>query len=67
MVMEEIGKDSVREKVGDEKKGMKLNYVIEIEINKGKQIQKMVNEGEIENERIVKGDKEDERWKNIME
>lgn len=27
----------------------------------------MVNEGEIENERIVKGDKEDERWKNIME
>lgn len=65
--MEEIGPDSVREKVGADPTGLPFNSVIALELHNGKSLSPLVNAGAIATASLVPGDTADARWNNILE
>ncbi|EEZ34467.1 glutaminase [Brucella sp. NF 2653] len=67
LVMEEIGPDSVREKIGADPTGLPFNSVIALELHNGKSLSPLVNAGAIATASLVPGDTADARWNNILE
>ncbi len=65
--MEEIGPDSVREKVGADPTGLPFNSVIALELHNGKSLSPLVNAGAIATASLVPGDTADALWNNILE
>ncbi|MFD2201777.1 glutaminase A [Shivajiella indica] len=64
-VVEDSGALEVLEKVGVDATGMVFNSIIAIEMNKGKEINPLVNPGAIATTSLVKGNTYDEKWNMI--
>ncbi|MDH5856756.1 glutaminase A [Lampropedia aestuarii] len=67
LVMENIGPEGVREKLGDSPTGMPFNSVEAIELNQGKPLSPLVNAGAIAAVSLVPGDSADECWAKILD
>jgi glutaminase len=65
-VLEESGPTTIREKVGVNATGLPFNSIIAMEINRGAEINSMVNAGAIATTSLVKGTTAAEKWKNIV-
>ncbi|OKL45559.1 glutaminase A [Pseudovibrio exalbescens] len=65
-VMDSIGSEALREKVGANPTGMPFNSVIAVELAKGKPMSPLVNAGAIATASLVPGDTADERWDRIL-
>lgn len=64
-VIEDSGPKEVLEKVGVDATGMAFNSIVAIEMNKGKEINPLVNPGAIATTSLIKGDTYDEKWNLI--
>ncbi|MFD1198084.1 glutaminase A [Brucella gallinifaecis] len=66
LVMENIGADAVREKLGDSPTGLPFNSVQAIELHDGKPLSPLVNAGAIAAASLVPGDDVESCWANIL-
>lgn len=66
LVMENIGADAVKEKLGDSPTGLPFNSVQALELHDGKPLSPLVNAGAIAAASLVPGDDAESCWKNIL-
>lgn len=66
LVMEAIGPEAVRDKVGMSPTGLPFNSVLAIELNDGKPMSPLVNAGAIATASLVDGDGVEARWAKIL-
>jgi glutaminase len=66
LVMEELGPEALRAKVGADPTGMPFNSVVAIELHGGKPLSPLVNAGAMSSASLVKADSADERWGKIL-
>lgn len=66
-VLEEIGPRALMDKIGVDATGMRFNSIIAVEIQKGKEINPLVNPGAIAASGLVSGADSAAKWKNILE
>ncbi len=64
-VMEDIGPEELRKKIGADPTGMPFNSVQAIELHRGRPLNPFVNAGAIATTSLVKGSNQQERWNNI--
>lgn len=67
LVMENIGADAVKEKLGDSPTGLPFNSVQAIELHDGKPLSPLVNAGAIAAASLVPGDDAESCWSNILD
>jgi glutaminase len=67
LVMENIGPDAVRAKVGADPTGLPFNSVMALELHKGKPLSPLVNAGAIATASLVPGDSADACWAAILD
>ncbi|MFQ0813132.1 glutaminase A [Brucella anthropi] len=67
LVMEEIGPQAVREKIGADPTGLPFNSVVALELHDGKPLSPLVNAGAIATASLVPGDSADACWNRILE
>ncbi|MEM8572192.1 MAG: glutaminase A [Pseudomonadota bacterium] len=67
LVMEEIGPDGVREKVGADPTGLPFNSVIALDLHKDKPLSPLVNAGAIATASLVPGKTADEKWARVLD
>ncbi len=65
-VIEDLGAEAVEEKIGVDPTGLRFNSIVAIELQKGKEINPLVNPGAIAATSLVKGDTSGEKWDNIL-
>ncbi len=65
-VMSEVGPDTVREKLGVDATGLRFNSIIALELQKGKEMNPLVNAGAIAAVSMVEGASAADRWKKIL-
>jgi glutaminase len=65
-VMAEQGADAVKDKLGVDATGLRFNSIVAIELQKGKEMNPLVNPGAIATVSMVKGTTQDEKWDNIV-
>jgi glutaminase len=66
-VIEEQGAKAVMEKIGVDATGLRFNSIVAIELQKGKEINPLVNPGAIAAVSMVSGADSAAKWKNILE
>ncbi|MGO1164089.1 glutaminase A [Brucella sp. C7-11G] len=66
LVMENIGADAVKEKLGDSPTGLPFNSVQALELHDGKPLSPLVNAGAIAAASLVPGDDAESCWNNIL-
>ncbi|WP_273728400.1 glutaminase A [Brucella gallinifaecis] len=66
LVMENIGAEAVKEKLGDSPTGLPFNSVQALELHDGKPLSPLVNAGAIAAASLVPGDDAESCWKNIL-
>jgi glutaminase len=66
-VIEEQGAKAVMEKIGVDATGMRFNSIVAIELQKGKEINPLVNPGAIAAVSMVSGADSTAKWKNILD
>lgn len=66
LVMENIGADAVKDKLGDSPTGLPFNSVQAIELHDGKPLSPLVNAGAIAAASLVPGESAEECWANIL-
>ena len=66
-VIEEQGHQAVQDKIGVDATGMRFNSIIAVELQKGKEINPLVNPGAIASTSLISGKDSVEKWKNIMQ
>lgn len=66
LVMEDIGPEGVRAKVGTDPTGLPFNSVMALELHSGKPLSPLVNAGAIASASLVKGANPEERWAKIL-
>ncbi|HQY51510.1 MAG TPA: glutaminase A [Ignavibacteria bacterium] len=66
MVIEDLGFEAIRDKVGVDATGMKFNAIEPIEWKKGKEMNPCVNPGALATTSLIKGTTEEEKWNNII-
>ncbi|QLC64761.1 glutaminase A [Flavobacterium sp. LPB0248] len=66
-VIEEQGPRAVAEKVGVDATGLRFNSIVAIELQKGKEINPLVNPGAIATVSLIKGNDSVAKWKNILD
>ena len=66
-VIEEHGWKEVMEKIGVDATGMRFNSIIAVELQKGEEINPLVNPGAIAATSLVKGTDSIAKWKNILQ
>lgn len=66
-VIEEQGPQAVMEKIGVDATGFRFNSIIAIELQKGKEINPLVNPGAIASVSLISGLDSAAKWKNILE
>jgi glutaminase len=66
-VLEEIGPQAVQEKIGVDATGMRFNSIVAVELQRGKEINPLVNPGAIAASSLVKGNDSAAKWKNILD
>jgi glutaminase len=66
-VVEEQGAQAVEEKIGVDATGMRFNSIVAVEMQKGKEINPLVNPGAIAASGLIKGADSAAKWKSILE
>lgn len=66
-VLEEMGPRAVMDKIGVDATGMRFNSIVAVELQKGKEINPLVNPGAIAASSLVSGADSAAKWKNILE
>lgn len=66
LVMDELGADAIRKKVGASPTGMPFNSVQAIELHGGKPLNPFVNPGAIVTTSLVSGSSPEAKWANIL-
>jgi glutaminase len=66
-VIEEQGQEAVRQKIGVDATGLRFNSIIAIELQKGKEINPLVNPGAIAAVSMIAGADSAAKWKNILQ
>ncbi|HMS35234.1 MAG TPA: glutaminase A [Ignavibacteria bacterium] len=66
MVIEDLGSDALKEKVGVDATGMKFNAIEPIEWKKGKEMNPCVNPGALATTSLIKGSTAEDKWTNII-
>jgi len=66
-VIEEQGAKAVMDKIGVDATGLRFNSIIAIELQKGKEINPLVNPGAIAASSLIAGVDSAAKWKNILE
>jgi glutaminase len=66
LVFQESGEDLVENSVGVDATGVRFNSIVAIELNKGKEMNPLVNPGAIATVGMVKGASADEVWNKII-
>ena len=66
-VIEEQGAKAVMEKIGVDATGLRFNSIIAIELQKGKEINPLVNPGAIASSSLISGLDSAAKWKNILQ
>ena len=67
LVMDQIGPEAVRAKVGADPTGLPFNSVIALELHDGKPLSPLVNAGAIATASLVPGDSANDCWAKILE
>ena len=65
-VLEEQGAPAIENKIGVDATGMRFNSIVAVEMQKGKEINPLVNPGAIAATSMVKGSDSAEKWKGIL-
>ncbi len=65
-VMQEQGPVAVREKLGVDATGLRFNSIVAIELQKGKEMNPLVNAGAIASVSMVKATSDQDRWDKIV-
>ncbi len=65
-VIEEMGHQAVQDKIGVDATGMRFNSIVAVELQRGKEINPLVNPGAIAASSLIKGTDSVAKWKNIM-
>ena len=65
-VIEEQGARAVMDKIGVDATGMRFNSIVAVELQKGKEINPLVNPGAIASSSLVSGADSAAKWKNIL-
>jgi glutaminase len=65
-VIEELGPRAVMDKIGVDATGMRFNSIVAVELQKGKEINPLVNPGAIASTSLVSGADSAAKWKNIL-
>ncbi|QDL91441.1 glutaminase A [Paroceanicella profunda] len=66
LVMEEIGPEAVRDRIGADPTGLPFNSVIALELHDGKPLSPLVNAGAIATASLVPGATAEEKWRRIL-
>lgn len=66
-VIEEQGAKTVMEKIGVDATGLRFNSIVAIELQKGKEINPLVNPGAIAASSLIAGADSAAKWKNILQ
>ena len=66
-VIEEQGHQAVQDKIGVDATGMRFNSIVAIEMQKGKEINPLVNPGAIAASSLIAGNDSAAKWKHIVE
>src|SRR6478609_7959548 len=66
-VIEEIGAKAVMDKIGVDATGLRFNSIVAIELQKGKEINPLVNPGAIASSSLISGLDSAAKWKNILQ
>lgn len=66
-VIEEQGAKAVMDKIGVDATGLRFNSIIAIELQKGKEINPLVNPGAIAAVSMIKGNDSVAKWKNVLQ
>src|SRR6478672_12009396 len=66
-VLEEQGPQAVQDKIGVDATGMRFNSIVAVEMQKGKEINPLVNPGAIAASSLVNGADSAAKWKSILQ
>ena len=66
-VLEEQGHQAIQDKIGVDATGMRFNSIVAVELQKGKEINPMVNPGAIAASSLVGGKDSAAKWKSILQ
>jgi len=66
-VIEEQGPQAVQDKIGVDATGMRFNSIVAVELQKGKEINPLVNPGAIAASSLISGSDSAAKWKNILQ
>src|SRR6478609_857223 len=66
-VLEEQGPKAVQDKIGVDATGMRFNSIVAVELQKGKEINPLVNPGAIAASSLIAGADSAAKWKNIVD
>ena len=66
MVIDDLGSDALKEKVGVDATGMKFNAIEPIEWKKGREMNPCVNPGALATTSLIKGSTAEDKWNNII-
>jgi glutaminase len=64
--IEELGPQAIKDKIGVDATGMRFNSIVAVELQKGKEINPLVNPGAIAASSLIKGNTYEEKWTNIL-
>ena len=65
-VLEELGPTAVKDKIGVDATGMRFNSIVAVELQKGKEINPLVNPGAIAASSLISGADSAAKWRNIL-
>jgi glutaminase len=66
-IIEDLGSQAVQDKIGVDATGMRFNSIVAVELQKGKEINPLVNPGAIAATSLVPGKDSSEKWRHIVE
>jgi glutaminase len=66
-IIEELGPQAVQDKIGVDATGMRFNSIVAVELQKGKEINPLVNPGAIAATSLVKGADSAAKWHSILQ
>lgn len=65
--IEELGPQAIQDKIGVDATGMRFNSIVAVEMQKGKEINPLVNPGAIAASSLIGGADSAAKWKNIVQ
>jgi glutaminase len=65
--IEDLGPQAIQDKIGVDATGMRFNSIVAVELQKGKEINPLVNPGAIAASSLINGADSATKWKNIVD